>query len=59
MIYELQRDGSYLFYHYIERYDSLFKRRYYGYNEYAAKQKFREELKREIELLKNNNQRVI
>jgi|TARA_R110000851_G_scaffold82231_4_gene180358 hypothetical protein len=55
MISGRQSDGSYLFYEYIERYDSLFKRVYYGYSRVAATKKFREELLLEKKLLRDNN----
>ena len=55
MISGRQSDGSYLFYEYIERYHSLFKREYYGYSRVAAKKKFREELLLEKKLLRDNN----
>jgi len=59
VISDRQSDGSYLFYEYIERYDSLFKRVYYGYSRVAATKKFREELLLEKKLLRDNNRRVI
>tara|TARA_R110000868_G_scaffold89227_6_gene248459 strand:- start:2900 stop:3091 length:192 start_codon:yes stop_codon:yes gene_type:complete len=55
MTREFKKDGSIELSYRIEEFDSLFRRRYYGYTISEAKDKFRREIKAERKLLNENN----
>ena len=52
---EFKKDGSIELSWRITEFDTLFRRRYYGVTLSEAKDKFRREIRSEIELLKENN----